>query len=308
MRGGPDFIGIGPGRCGTDWVWRVLQATPGVWMTPIKELHYWDRRDADGGPSLRWNTHLRNRARSNLGTARRRMRGRPAPPFEPRFDVRYFTGRATPRWYGRLFEPAGPDALAGEITPSYLYMSSASVEELAAAFPSVRVFVTLRNPLDRLWSVVAKGLVRDRGRVLEQVPEDELLQFALDRQISYHESLATWFRYLGREQVAVLWFDDLLERPADYLASLFRHLGIDPALRPTGELTTTPINTASLNGPRAPEGFRARLAAAKVDDLDRLQELIGPHPHLDRWRAELGAARLVRPEPEPRLESDAAEP
>ncbi len=36
----PTFLGIGPGKAGTTWLYRVLRAHPEVWMSPVKETLY----------------------------------------------------------------------------------------------------------------------------------------------------------------------------------------------------------------------------------------------------------------------------
>jgi hypothetical protein len=39
---GPDFLILGAQRSGTTWLHKNLSAHPKLWMTPIKELHYFD--------------------------------------------------------------------------------------------------------------------------------------------------------------------------------------------------------------------------------------------------------------------------
>ena len=51
---GPDFLVIGAQRAGTTWLHRVLSEHPALWLTPVKELHYFDKphRDPDlAGPA-----------------------------------------------------------------------------------------------------------------------------------------------------------------------------------------------------------------------------------------------------------------
>ena len=38
----PDFLGIGAQKSGTTWLHHNLSQHPGVWMPPVKELHYFD--------------------------------------------------------------------------------------------------------------------------------------------------------------------------------------------------------------------------------------------------------------------------
>ena len=40
----PKFLCIGARKAGTTWLWFNLRSHPRVWLTPQKEIHYFDRR------------------------------------------------------------------------------------------------------------------------------------------------------------------------------------------------------------------------------------------------------------------------
>ena len=44
----PTFLGIGPGKAGTTWLYRLLRAHPEVWMSPVKETLYFTREHGRG--------------------------------------------------------------------------------------------------------------------------------------------------------------------------------------------------------------------------------------------------------------------
>ena len=43
---GPHFIVIGAQRSGTTWLHRVLSQHDQLWLTPVKELHYFDKQSS----------------------------------------------------------------------------------------------------------------------------------------------------------------------------------------------------------------------------------------------------------------------
>ena len=64
----PDFLGIGAQKAGTKWLYDQLIPHPQVYLTPIKEIHYWDvyrKLKLEGKSSLlqrvrneKWQRHL----------------------------------------------------------------------------------------------------------------------------------------------------------------------------------------------------------------------------------------------------------
>jgi len=131
-------------------------------------------------------------------------------------------------WYRDQFAEAGSAHARGEITPDYLYHEQALVN-IARDVPDARLFVILRNPIDR--AVSAFVLHRQRysgqafGAALESDPE------LIDRGL-YAQHLGRVFARFPREQLAVLYYDDLVDRPLEFLRSLYAFVGVDPEFRP----------------------------------------------------------------------------
>ena len=129
---GPDFLGIGAQRAGTTWMHRFLRGHPDLWLSPIKELHYFN------DPSnKRWFRNLRTRLAQGPG----------------RWDVSYFLGARDDDWYARLFSAAQASGkLAGEITPSYAVLDNAVLQRIHAINPEVKLIFSMREPIARAWS------------------------------------------------------------------------------------------------------------------------------------------------------------
>lgn len=284
-RRGPDFVVIGPTRTGTSWLYRVLRATPGVWLPPIKELGYWSS-SLPNHHDKRWHEHLSMRARSNLAALPGIGRfAHHAALRAPGFDRRYFTGRADDRWWAALFDAGPPGALAGELTPGYFLIDGPSIQRLLRVAPDVRLLTTLRDPIDRAWSVLAKQVGRQSGIDVASLPQHELLEQVGRRFLPYAIHLERWLDAVGPERLAVRWFDQLAEDPAAYLRSVLTHLGASD-LRAVDEVAGTgAVNsaTAATGGPprEVVEHLRPRLEA----EVEALRQLLGAHPSLDRWLA-----------------------
>lgn len=196
------FTCIGAGKAGTTWLWSALRGHPDVFLPEIKELHYFSR-EAFEDPSIR----------------------------NPNFDKPI-------SWYHRFFQPAQPDQLCGDFSPSYLFGSDAA-ERIAAYNAKMKIIVLLRDPVERTFShylfAQQRGLFKNLSfeAALEQLP------FIAD-QSEYGRLLTPYFRLFPRQQICVLQFEQLKRDPAALLATVEEFLGIrqwsDPAsMQPTNE-------------------------------------------------------------------------
>src|SRR6188508_2795579 len=79
-------------------------------------------------------------------------------------------------WYAAQFAGAGSAVARGEITPDYLYHPEA-LSNIARDVPDVRLFVILRNPIDRAVSAYALHAQRYAGLSFAQAlaGDDELI-------------------------------------------------------------------------------------------------------------------------------------
>jgi hypothetical protein len=286
-RRGPDFLGIGPLRTGSSWLYAVLRGVPGVWVPPIKELAYWD---LGGTPNnKRWRRHLSWRVRSNLA-ALPGLRARANHParVELAFDRRYFTGKATEEWYRRLFDAAPEGTVRGEITPGYFGMREDRVERLATALPDVRLCTTLRFPVDTAWSS-ANRQMRARRRAGDEPALDEVIEAAVAHYRPLAPRLARWLAAYPTEQVGIFWFDDFSEEPTRFLGAVLDHIGAPLPSGPLPNVVRVLVNssTAQAGGPPAP--LHERLSPVVTADIDELADLLGDRAGLQRWRTRLAA-------------------
>jgi len=150
---GPDFICVGAQKAGTRWLFDQLAFHPGLWMPPIKELHYFNQSKR----FLRFARPLHeNAVRSLRSTNRRRSRAAERPLVEE--DIGWLEARM---WlhgqpldldlYARLFNPKG-GRLSGDICPPYAILAAESAKAVRERFPAARIVYLVRDPIDRLWS------------------------------------------------------------------------------------------------------------------------------------------------------------
>ena len=147
------------------------------------------------------------------------------------FDLNYHRGRA---WLDQRFAKSG-DAIRIDATPAYLYVDEA-LERMARDAPNARLVVLLREPVDRVWSHfwynrstgldfrpfnwILRAETRDPTNAPHNLPIGYL---ACSR---YMQRLDRYMEHFDREQLLVLFFDDLRADPHDVWKRVLQHAGL----------------------------------------------------------------------------------
>jgi hypothetical protein len=207
----PDFLIIGAQKAGTTALYAYLRWHPDITGPSFKEVSFFDRHYAHGD---RWyRGHLPARPRSWLAKQRRG------------------------RW-----------PLVGEASPSYLFHPLAP-ERVAALIPRGRLIALLRNPVDRAFSHYQHELSLGREQLSFEDAldrEEERMRGEVERMMQdpsyfsygwwnytyaarglYAEQLERWFAAFPREQLLVLFSEEMLERPAETYGLVLEFLGAD---------------------------------------------------------------------------------
>lgn len=188
-------------------------------------------------------------------------------------------------WYRSLFAAAPAGTKAGEITPAYGFLPDDTIRALHALNPGLRLFYSLRNPLERAWSSALMALER-----AEMTLEDASDQWFLDhfrsagsrRRGAYLDTIVRWRRQFGAGALLVLWFDDIVARPRDVLEALARHLGIDAAPFAAIDAATLAVPVNAGPGSSLPRRLAVPLLEQYRAAIAELEEATGRD--LSSWR------------------------
>jgi hypothetical protein len=212
---------------------------------------------------------------------------KPEPKFFLRDDL-YAKGLA--HYSQTWFAGAGTGRVAGEKSTDYLE-SAPAAGRIARDLPHVKLVFILREPVDRaysnyLWSRM-NGLETESFATairLEEQRERELPErWRFTRPFSYFsrglyaDLLAPYFNRFINQQLLVVRYEDIRERPAALAESLHRFLGVTP--RP-GDVEGLGVVNPSVPAPESPDDAvdrtRRELAERYVVPNRRLAELLGP--------------------------------
>ena len=278
---GPDFLGIGSQKGGTGWLRDQLAHHPAVWIPPVNELHYFDRRFAPRVEKLR--TRLDRLPAHRRGGSKSGLDERDLAFM--RHAVTYSPNTIDFAWYAQLFAPKGA-AISGDITPGYSTLQDDLVAGIAQAFPALSIVFLIRDPVERFWSQLAMR-IRNTGVNLD--PEDwaavKALLVSPDFALrSFPTQIAErWRRLFGGEQVFIGQFEDLQQRSDWLLGQILEFLRLEPAA--VKELAPDHDRKAGAWKPTMSPGIRERLAEHFSDELRRCAEFGG---HAAQWASKYG--------------------
>ena len=191
-----DFVGIGAPKAGTTWLGHMLEDHPQLCMSVPKEVHYFNDR-----------LTYRNRI----------------------FGQNYPKGLS---WYQMHFKHCAPDSLKGEITPRYCN-DPVVPERIKALNKDVKIFYCLRHPVDRIESHYnfAKYFVGKEDRSIERAIREE---YEFVEMSSYFMHLTRYLEHFPKDQIKLIWFEDIRDHPEELVEEVYRFLGVDPHFRPKG--------------------------------------------------------------------------
>jgi hypothetical protein len=161
-------------------------------------------------------------------------------------------------WYYAHFMYCDKMMIMGEIAPSYFH-SEETRRRIYEHNPECKIIITLRDPVDRAFSLYLHQRKRGRAGVsfdkaVERWPE------ILDAS-HYKRHIEAWVKLFGKENVLLLLQEDIGEKPQAVIERVCRFLGLEFK---TIKLPIGKVNEASL-----PTYPLLALGASKLADLIR---------------------------------------
>ncbi|TAK12078.1 MAG: sulfotransferase [Anaerolineae bacterium] len=208
----PNFFIIGAEKAGTTSLYNYLAEHPQIFMSPVKEPRYFSH-DPARSRTQKWGHQVTD-----------------------------------PAVYESLFAGVRGETAIGEASPNYFSTPRASAA-IRAQLPQARFIVSLRNPVDRAYSMYwmlrrnyvwtrrfeeeIEGVfdeLRAAGVELETLLAPEDFPFRLTAYLYkglYALHLRRWFALFARPQFLLLRFEDIERDPAAVSRLAYEFLGVD---------------------------------------------------------------------------------
>jgi hypothetical protein len=200
----PNFFVVGAAKAGTTSLHGYLSQHPEVFMSVVKEPHYF----ADF-------------------------------QIKPEFD-NFIPVIRDSRAYQALFVGSAGFKAIGEASPSYLCDPGAAVR-IKLAVPDAKILISLRNPVQRAYShyLMEYHAGREKLAFADALKADELRSdkrwgssFQYVELGLYAAQVERYLEVFGSSQVMVVVFEEMVRDTAGEMERIARFLGIDPSRFP----------------------------------------------------------------------------
>lgn len=211
------LLGVGAHKAGTTWLHDYLNNHPDVFMSPIKEMHFFGNRFK---PENAWPyTHFRRRLRDRK--AQFGEKGKTCTALRARLRM-----GGNMKAYRRFFRwRVGAAPVFGEITPAYAILDIKELQYARSRFDRIRVIFLMRNPVDRLWSHMRFSEKYDTLDELESQLGNVLSKPAYRQRINYAQTLQNLQQVFTPDELHVEFYEHLFTDAA--IQRLCAFLGID---------------------------------------------------------------------------------
>ena len=218
--GQPDFLCIGAQKAGTSWLYAMLAQNPGIFLPPVKEIHFFDFVHV---PENRWwIRQMFGKTATRLVHADSELRGY--------FDRLAPLPRRSDAWYRTVFDhPRAAGRVAGEITPAYSFLPEAGVRHVRAINPAMRILFIIRDPVDRALSQLR--MTAEKGSwaaVGPEVIENPRAVARLATRSGYRASIERWEAVFPSEQLLYLPYPRIAADPEGFLSDVEGFIGAPP--------------------------------------------------------------------------------
>ncbi len=140
------------------------------------------------------------------------------------------------KWYLSFFEDAGNARAIGELSHDYYYSIDAA-ERIRQSFPEIRIICCLRDPVSWATSVYNYSRSLDESTLVDTAQGDVsfstfMRQPKFQKMLAYAENLHYYLERFPRENILILFYDDLKEDAAAFARRVFSFLDVDPEYVP----------------------------------------------------------------------------
>ena len=279
---GPSFIGVGPERTGTTWIYQQLRKHPKVQLPPIKELRYfWEKENfPNENVFSRMNTKVSWHRKQYAEYAKERYKNLVHSPKTALFtnfnrllwDLRYLVLPHDDRWYLSCFQTS-KESISGEISPQYFFLPETRIRKISTLLPHCKILISLRRPIDWVWSfadlISRNGFLQDKYGNVDAFIDSKITA------CSYSKALANWKEAYSDSQILILFYEHLRNDPWQYYKRICDFLEIFPDADLESGVKRR-VNPGSQKPP--PEWVAKKIKAAWREDIQELTRMVPDVP------------------------------
>ena len=213
----PDLYCIGAQKSATTWLQALLGAHPLVWVSPVKELYFYNQLHLDTDAA--WAPKRRRIGVDQVIDVRRGRLG-PESAGDPLSGLLHQIRRddVDDEWYGRIWAHAEERQVCVEIDPSYSLLPRSGIDHMKRLSPAARILLIARDPIERSWSqvrmLIREGQVPDAATAIAR--RADVIEFS-----RYSEILRRYLAVFPADQVRAYPYDLVRDDPDEFVRQLF---------------------------------------------------------------------------------------
>ncbi|MGK0489110.1 MAG: hypothetical protein ACJAXB_002302 [Candidatus Endobugula sp.] len=259
----PDFLCIGAQKSGTTWLYHQFRKHPQIWLTPVKELHYFDKPHIN-----RYINHIHQR--NQLGRFVRSLLKKFLLSSNSGWMIHFIIGFRNDQYYTSLFRPKH-NQISGEITPAYGKLDINAIQNIASLIPEAKIIYLLRNPVDRIWSAMNnyKRTRSDLKEISIQQILDKKGDILFDHS-NYFANLQRWMACYSSDQLFIGFFEEIELRPQQLLYSIYEFLEIETEVANSQPNTQEPRNRGEYQ--EMPRDLEKYLTSKMISEMEKLHK------------------------------------
>lgn len=130
-----------------------------------------------------------------------------------------------PEWYFSYFKNSGNKKIIGEMTPNYL--SSYVFHRIKKLLGNPKIILMVRNPIDRIYSMYKLHVLRLALPYELNCYSRHGLAREFLRNGRYFDILSLYLSIFSKENIMIIFHEDIVSKPEKVLQETFRFLGVD---------------------------------------------------------------------------------
>lgn len=206
-----DFVGIGAPKAGTTWLNTCIAEHPEVFVS-IKELSFFN--DAGGIYDKFHRTYTKG-----------------IKWYISRFPKKV-ESKSPYAYLLKIYPPQKNSRLMGDFTVDYLSRPKAP-HRIHDHFPQTKIICVLRQPVERAYSHYVwykRNFKFEKANTFEEALEKQPLY--IEKSL-YYKYLKTYFELFGKENILILFYEDIKENPLEVVRQTYKFLNIAENFVPT---------------------------------------------------------------------------
>ncbi len=129
-------------------------------------------------------------------------------------------------YYYSIFSQHPPNKIKGEFTPSYMLLPQVA-SLIHKHLPNVKLIACLRNPADRAYSDYRYNIQEGgRFRIYESFEDTIKKDQDFVERGYYYKQLKSYFDLFPRENILVVFYEDLKKNPVEFIHGIYKFLGL----------------------------------------------------------------------------------